>query len=93
MIRFVTLLTSLGFVVSPDAVAQRFEVDGSLGYGSHAWRVAASSQWHLRAGRLLELGAGARLTYYGGDAMSYRNQAPRLPRFPPGSRSIRASGD
>lgn len=67
------LIPSLG-IPARNACAQYFDVDGSFGYTSAAWRLAASSQWHLRVRSRLDLGAGARLSYYGGDAKPYRNQ-------------------
>ncbi len=71
------------FAVLPRlAEAQRFDVDGSVGWSSSAWRLAASAEWHPWPGNRLDLSAGVRLSYYQGDAKSYRNQGPVTSELP-----------
>ena len=65
------------------ASAQRFELDGSLGYTADAWRAASSGEWRLEVVGGIALGAGLRLTYYGGDERPYRNQGTTAPGLPP----------
>ena len=62
--------------------AQQFLGDGSLGYTADAWRVAASGEWGLEVFGGVTLGAGLRLTFYGGDPRSYRNQGTTTPGLP-----------
>lgn len=68
-------LAPLILLLAPTVGAgQQVDLDGSFGGGAKAWRASASSQWRLRVGGRLELGVGLRVTYYGGEPSSYRNQ-------------------
>lgn len=57
--------------VAPPLAAQRPALDLSGGLTSQAWRASVAAPWHTRLGPLT-LGAGPRLTRYGGDPARYR---------------------
>lgn len=64
---------------APPASAQRFDLDGSLGYGDRAWRAAVASQWRLPLGSRLTLGSGVRFSYYAGESSQFRNPGATTP--------------
>lgn len=65
---------TLGLLLTVPALAygQRVALDGSAGRSGSSWRVSGSALWELRVGSRIQLGAGPRVTRFGGDAKSYR---------------------
>jgi len=57
----------------PAAVhGQRLAWDGSIGRTGTSWRLSALALWEIRLGSRIRLGAGPRVTRFGGEAKRYR---------------------
>ncbi len=62
----------------PAAVSgQSLSVDASVGRSGSSWRASGSAMWQLTLARRISLGAGPRLTWFGGEAKSYRTHDQR----------------
>jgi hypothetical protein len=74
--RLMVCLGSCWIGLATPAAAQKVDLDLSAGGSASAWRAAVSSQWRQPIGSHLALGAGLRLTRYGGQVAIQRNQGP-----------------
>jgi len=75
-------LTTFAAAAARPALAQRLVGDASLGLAGSSWRAAVAALWQVDLGPL-RLGAGPRLTHFGGDAKTYRSHEALPAGVPP----------
>ena len=72
-----SIVVGLLLILPGAASGQVVALDGSIGRTGSSWRISAAALGEVRLGSRVRLGAGARVSRFGGDAKSYRTHDPR----------------
>lgn len=59
------------------AYGQKPTVDASVGRSGSSWRLSGSALWQVTLAKRVRLGAGPRLSWFGGDSKTYRSHDER----------------
>lgn len=79
---FLLILAGFSCLAPAPGAAQHLTADLSVGASGSAWRSAATFLYQVDVARRAQLGAGVRLTRFGGDHVRYRSVGSRPTGFP-----------